>query len=81
MKRCGTVMNLSEKGMFISTRDMDFPFHSRFNVAFPLEDRMLTIPVAMRRLLRSGDTYNGMGVEIVVPPQEYLAFVNNHHPG
>ncbi len=68
----GTITNLSENGMFISTRDISFPFESKFEIAIPLEEEVLNIPVKISRLLKTGDIYDGMGVVILNIPKKYL---------
>ena len=70
----GTVTNLSEKGMFISSK-VSFPLEPQLKILIPLKEEILNIPVQIRRLKKSGDMYNGIGVEILNPPQNYLDFV------
>ncbi len=72
----GTVTNLSEKGMFIRTR-MDFPFDSIFDLLIPLDEEVLHVPVKVRRIVKTDNFYDGIGVELLNPPQNYLKFVNN----
>ena len=73
----GFITNISENGMFISSGEVSFPFDSEFKIAFPLEGDVLNIPVKVSRLLRTGDIYDGMGVEIIKPPKQYLVFLDN----
>jgi hypothetical protein len=77
MDYVGVVMNLSENGMFISTREMSFPFDSEFEIVFPLEEEMLIIPVKITGITKKSDHYDGIGVKLLNPPQRYLEFVAN----
>ncbi|NOZ67922.1 MAG: PilZ domain-containing protein [Deferribacteres bacterium] len=72
----GTVRNLSENGMFISTRDMRFPFDTNFKVLIPVEDYVLTVPVKVSRITKTSDSYDGIAVELLNPPtKDYLKFI------
>jgi hypothetical protein len=81
----GTVTNLSENGMFISTK-MNFPVDSVL-VSAILEDQSIIhssirLPVRIRRTVRSNNYYDlikdsGIGVELLKPLQEYAEFVSN----
>jgi hypothetical protein len=72
----GFITNISGNGMFISSGEVSFPFDSEFKIAFPLEDEVLNIPVKVSRLLKTGDIYDGMGVEILKPSKQYLVFLD-----
>ena len=76
----GTIINLSEKSMLISTRNISFPFESQFEIFVPLHKEVLNIPIKVSRLLKTGDIYNGIGVELINPTQEYLEFVDSLRP-
>ena len=71
----GTVTNLSENGMFIDTT-IDFPFDSNFEIVLPLHDEVMKISATIKRVVKSKGAYNGMGVELVNPPENYLQLVN-----
>lgn len=71
----GTVINLSEKGMYIDT-EIDFPFDSNFELVLPLKDEVMKMSAVIRRVVRSTDGYEGMGIELLNPPDNYLQFVN-----
>lgn len=73
----GTVTNLSENGMYICTNNMCFPFDSEFKIVIPIKAEMLNIPVKVRRITKTSDRYDGIGVEVLSPPQKYLDFVSN----
>jgi len=40
----GTIMNLSEDGMYISTDEMRFPFDSEINIIIQLNSDILKVP-------------------------------------
>ena len=71
----GTVTDLSEKGMYICIDDLCFPFDSVFSITFAAHEEVLTLPVSIRRIEKSGDRYDGVGVEIHDAPREYTDFI------
>jgi len=71
----GTVLNLSEKGMFIRTRKY-FPSNTRFVVVISSDDDLLKVMVRVKRIIMGDADYDGMGVEIVNSDADYLEFVN-----
>ncbi len=71
----GTVRNLSGNGMFISTK-VQFPFSSGFELLLPLKKEILRLPVKVTRIVKTDGFYNGMGVELLNPDQNYLEFVD-----
>jgi len=72
----GTVKNLSEKGMFIST-ELSFPIEQQLEILFFLKKMVLHLPGNIRSLNKSGEIYNGIGVELINPPQDYIEFVSS----
>ncbi len=80
MLHTGTVTNCSEKGMFIST-NINFPCDPQFEILNPLKQEVLKVFVKINRLEKTGDVYDGMGVELLNPPQNYLDFVNSLRSG
>ncbi len=70
----GSVADLSENGMFIKTGRYP-PLRAKFELSFPVEDDIVKIPVKVRRLRKKDHYYDGMGLEILNPPQKYLDFV------
>ncbi len=76
MDYSGTVKNISETGMFISTRNMSFPDDAQFEVQLDVNNEYLNLPVRMCRLTISPDLDDAMGVEIINPPQSYLVMVD-----
>lgn len=73
----GTVTNISENGMFIKIKEMCFPFNSQLEILILLKKEVLKIPVKVCRIIKSTDLYDGIGVEIINSPQNYLEFVNS----
>jgi Tfp pilus assembly protein PilZ len=73
----GTIMNLSEGGMFISTDQMRFPFDSEIEIIIPLISDILKVPVKVVRITKSSDFYDGLGVEVIDPTDQYKNFVTN----
>ncbi|RJR20358.1 MAG: PilZ domain-containing protein [Nitrospiraceae bacterium] len=73
----GTVMNISEKGMFISTREMAFPLESQWEVKMPFNGDILSIPVSLRRMVMSPDSHDGIGVEFIGQSEKYYEFVSS----
>jgi len=73
----GTVTNLSENGMSISTNEMCFPKDSQFEIIIPLQEETLHASVKLIRSVKADYDYNGIGVVLLNPPQKYLNFVDN----
>ncbi len=73
----GTVKNLSEKGMFISTKRIFFPFDMKFEMYIPRKEKSFRLPVNLARMTTSPDSSDALGVEVKEPCQEYLEFVNS----
>jgi hypothetical protein len=76
----GTVINISEKGMFIRTTEMSFPLESQWDLEMTYQGETLSIPVSLRRMEMSPDSHDGIGVEIVGPSEKYYSFVNSLRP-
>jgi hypothetical protein len=78
----GTLVDLSEKGMFIRSQKIRFPLESEFDILIPLNEDMLNVRVKVNRLIKSNDYYyDGMGVELLNPPTKYLEFLINLNLG
>jgi hypothetical protein len=73
----GTVINLSEKGMFIKSQKIDFPFVLQFELSISLKDKTFKVPVKVNRVTKSNGYYDGLGVEVVNPPKDYLDLVDS----
>lgn len=73
----GTIMNISENGMFISTGKVDFPFESYLIICIKKKDILLKVPVRVCRLTKTKNIFDGMGVEVIDPDSDYLKFVRS----
>lgn len=81
MDYTGTIKNISENGMFISTQDMCSPFDSQFEVLIPVDGDLLNVPVNLNRIILSPDSRDGIGVEISESDPEYVNFVQSLKTG
>lgn len=70
----GSILNLSEKGLFISTKRC-LPADSMFVIIIRLEEKYLKLVAKVRRLAHGNGYYNGMGVEILTTSVSYLNFI------
>jgi hypothetical protein len=80
----GTIKNMSEKGIFIKTKTINFPLDSLLEIYIPFKKNVLYLPakisnIAWRTLLPD-DTCNAMGIELSDPPQDYLNLVEGLKP-
>ena len=71
----GTVTNLSENGIFIKSKNINFPLNSQFEISFQLKKERLKVPVKISRITKSNGYYDGIGVELIKQPQKYLKTV------
>jgi hypothetical protein len=65
--------------MYISTDQICFPLDAEFELILNIEAAILSVPVKIRRITRTADRYDGIGVELLNPPQKYLEFIGNVH--
>ena len=72
----GTVKNISEKGMFISTGNF-LPCINTLEVLIPLEEEISTFSARIRRIEKIDDASYSMGIELIDPPESYRKFINN----
>ncbi len=68
----GTVLNISEKGMFVGTREC-FPSDSIIRI----ESELLKMHVRVKWLSIMNGYYDGVGVELTKLSKNYLEFVEN----
>ncbi len=77
----GKITDLSQSGMFVSTR-VGFPVNSEFLMVVLVDDRTIKIPVKVRRKVKNengnSSANNGIGVELVESPQQYMDFIDNY---
>ncbi len=71
----GTVLNFSDKGMFISTKRC-LPDNAMFVVILRVADNLMKVIARVKRTEGDGECCNGMGVELIGPSASYLDFVN-----
>ncbi len=75
----GTIINLSEKGMFIKTK-IRLPAGSMFVVLVLEENELLKMLARVKYSTRARVYYEGMGVEILNPPTNYKEYVDRLRP-
>ena len=72
----GTIMNMSQGGMYISTDEMRFPFDSEIDIIIPVKLDILKVPVKVIRITKSSDIYDRLGVAVLKHSGDYSDFVN-----
>ncbi|MBI4698593.1 MAG: PilZ domain-containing protein [Nitrospirae bacterium] len=72
----GIILNLSEKGMFISTK-VALPMEPRVEILIPLKEEILKVNGTIKNIVKAGKIYNGIGVELSNPANSYLQFINH----
>ncbi len=72
----GTIDNLSEQGMFISTGNF-LPCGDSLEVIIPLEDEISKFHANIKRIEKIDDFNYSMGIEIHDAPDNYKQFVCN----
>ncbi len=70
----GTVLNVSEKGLFINTKRC-LPSEAMFVVIFRRDNELFKMIAKVKRVSKCVDS-NGMGVELVSPTLDYLELVS-----
>jgi len=75
MHYTGTIVNISENGMYICTSDMCSPFDSQFEVVIPRNNDSLNVPVNLNRIILSPDSRDGIGVELSDSSPDYVEMV------
>ena len=73
-KRFGTLMNCSEKGMYIKPV-ISSPVNPVYEVRIPLKKELLRIPARVVRIVKNGDCYDGFGLELTTLPKNYLKYL------
>jgi hypothetical protein len=72
----GTIMNMSEGGMFLRSKKIQFPIETQFKIFIPLKDNLLSVHVKINRMTKTNGYYDGIGIEIVNPSQKYLNYIS-----
>lgn len=71
----GTALNISDRGMFIGTKK-SFPLNAISLIVLRIKDRLLKLPAKIKRSTLETGFYDGIGVELIDPPRDYLEFLN-----
>lgn len=71
----GTVLNISQKGMFINTRRL-LPSGSIFVVLIRTENQLLKVIARVKRNKRENSSDDGMGVELLSPSAMYTDLIS-----
>ncbi|KPK02739.1 MAG: hypothetical protein AMK71_01280 [Nitrospira bacterium SG8_35_4] len=80
----GDILDISEKGMFLST-DIRLPVNSRFDIMILVNRKVVKIPVTVRRTVQpdnpgGSNANSGMGVELTRSVQEYIDYIHSAEP-
>lgn len=75
----GTILNLSKKGMLISTKKC-FPVDSTSVIFIRKKDVHVKLFAKVKRITGQDEYYDGIGFEILDPPQAFLDFINTLKP-
>lgn len=73
----GTLINLSERGMFIRTNKIPALPGSDLEVTLSLKGEEIHLAGKPVRKANIRGLYDGIGVELVNPPQNYLDFLDS----
>ena len=73
----GRVVNISRLGMFIKNWEMCFPFDEKLTILIPFEGGELHVFASLRRVEISPHSHDGIGVELLNPPEAYYAFLED----
>ena len=71
----GTVTNLSENGIFLESKNINFPLNTQFEISLQLNKESLNLPVKISRITKSNGYYDGIGLELQKQPQKYIKTV------
>jgi desulfoferrodoxin-like iron-binding protein len=71
----GHIVDLSENGFLIKTNSCP-AIKAKFDLNITLQSNVLQVPVKVRRILKTDNSYDSIGVEILNPPKEYLEYVD-----
>ena len=73
-KRYGTLVNCSEKGMYIKP-SISTSVNSVYEIRIPMKKEVVKIPGRVVRIEKSGDCYEGFGLELMQFPKSYLKYL------
>ena len=72
----GTILNISESGLFLSTRKC-LPSDSFFVVIVNTENKLLKLIARVKRVTKKTGECDGVGIALLEPPNEYHLFVKD----
>lgn len=72
----GTILNLSEKGMFIAARK-SFPPGTIFVILFRIDGEVLKVIARVRRTAAGRGDEEGMGLELLSPSRRYIEYTGS----
>jgi len=75
----GTVSDISKKGMFINTADC-VPPNYKIVIIIPYKNDLLTVNSRVSRLRQNSGCFDGMGIEVLHPKNNYIEFVESLRP-
>ena len=88
-KYSGTVKNISKNGMYIES-DTSLPFNSKLelqlsfkaklSVYITFNNNIFGVPVRVKRLVKDGDSFIGMGIMLLNSPPLYMDFLSSLTP-
>jgi hypothetical protein len=73
---CSSVINLSENGMLLRAKGINFPMDMKFEIIICLEDGFLVVPAKVKRLAKTKNIYDIISIELINPPQTYVEYVD-----
>ena len=88
-KYSGTIKNISQNGMYIETDtplpfnsklDLHIPFKARLKILIDFNNEVLEVPVRVKRLVKSGTSFTGMGVMLLNSSPSYKDFMSGLIP-
>jgi hypothetical protein len=74
IKRFGTLINCSEKGMYIKP-SISSPVNPAYEIRIPHRGELLRIPGRVVRVVKNGDCYDGFGLELTKLSKSYLKYL------
>lgn len=76
----GTMTNFSEKGMLINT-EANIPIQTQIEIHVPVHDEVLKVLAEVKSFTKSDYVQNGIGVQLITPPHNYLKFIDKIKSG
>ena len=88
-KYLGVIKNISKNGMYIES-DAPLPFNSKLELQLSFKAKLriditfnnnvLGVPVRVKRLVKDGDSFIGMGIMLLNSPPLYMDFLSGLTP-